>query len=327
MAITRLPSEPSWHDPQQLACASSFVHGGGGQLGPRLRAKGCRSAPRLWRPGERLYPASVSRLRCRARAPLQPRRAAAFGVFSAAGGFSETFGLFDCCTRVRGADCARAAALDGYPISRPRFARAGSTFLRTNGEQARRPPRRVHDTAHHLVERVLPDVPIRQYVLSPPSEMVGLLAAREEAVSALGRVFVESIFAGIQSRAGDKLHCGCVVFVQRFTLRGGRRRSRRLSEVRAPSPSEARSGDGVPRRCPYTRIYMCSRSTAVRRVRGRDAHFCRGHGADPRGASRDRGPRRGPFRPVVEAERFPGRGEPRRAGAGRVVDHSGERPV
>jgi len=44
--------------------------GGGGQLGPRLRAEGCRSAPRLWRPGERLYPASVSRLRCRARAPL-----------------------------------------------------------------------------------------------------------------------------------------------------------------------------------------------------------------------------------------------------------------
>ena len=30
--------------------------------------------------------------------------------------------------------------------------------------------RRMHDTAHHLVERVLPDVPIRQYVLSPPSD-------------------------------------------------------------------------------------------------------------------------------------------------------------
>jgi hypothetical protein len=28
---------------------------------------------------------------------------------------------------------------------------------------------------------------------------------------------VESIVAGIQSRAGDKLHCGCVVLVQRFT--------------------------------------------------------------------------------------------------------------
>jgi hypothetical protein len=48
----------------------------------------------------------------------------------------------------------------------------------------------MHDTAHHLVKRVLPDVPIRQYVLSPPSEMVGLLAARGEAVSALGRVLL-----------------------------------------------------------------------------------------------------------------------------------------
>lgn len=30
--------------------------------------------------------------------------------------------------------------------------------------------RRMHDLAHQLVERVLPDVAIRQYVLSPPSE-------------------------------------------------------------------------------------------------------------------------------------------------------------
>mgnify|MGYP006303302275 FL=1 len=52
--------------------------------------------------------------------------------------------------------------------------------------------RRMHDTAHHLVERVLPDVPIRQYVLSPPSEMVGLLAARGQAVSPLGRVLLVS---------------------------------------------------------------------------------------------------------------------------------------
>ena len=77
--------------------------------------------------------------------------------------------------------------------------------------------RRMHDTAHHLVERVLPDVPIRQYVLSPPSEMVGLLAARGEALSAVSRIFIEAIFAGIRARAGEALHCGAVVFVQRFT--------------------------------------------------------------------------------------------------------------
>ena len=159
--------------------------------------------------------------------------------------------------------------------------------------------RRMHDTAHHMVDRVLPDVPIRQYVLSPPSEMVGLLAARGEAVSALGRLFVESIVAGIQSRAGDKLHCGCVVFVQRFT------------KALSVYPSSSRPGPGW----------------RVHRARGRHPHLCRGHGADPRGASRDRGPRRGSVRAVAEAERFPGRGGPRGRGAGRVVDRSSERAV
>jgi hypothetical protein len=37
--------------------------------------------------------------------------------------------------------------------------------------------------AAHLLERVSPEVPIRQYVLSPPSELVGLLAAREEVLA------------------------------------------------------------------------------------------------------------------------------------------------
>jgi hypothetical protein len=68
------------------------------------------------------------------------------------------------------------------------------------------------------VERVLPEVPIRQYVLSPSSELVGLLAARREALSALGRSFIDSIFRGIQSRnASGNLHCGAVVFVKPFT--------------------------------------------------------------------------------------------------------------
>jgi hypothetical protein len=73
--------------------------------------------------------------------------------------------------------------------------------------------------AHHLVERVLPDVPIRQYVLSPPSELVGLLAARGEALSALSRIFTEEIFESISRRLdlGKKPHCGAITFVQRFS--------------------------------------------------------------------------------------------------------------
>ena len=76
--------------------------------------------------------------------------------------------------------------------------------------------RRMHDVAHHLVTRVLPAVPVRQYVLSPPSELVALLAARGEALSALSRIFVESVFSGIRKRSGPKLSCGSVVVFQRF---------------------------------------------------------------------------------------------------------------
>jgi hypothetical protein len=44
--------------------------GGGGMLGPRIRAECGRSTARVRRPGERLYPASVSRLCCGARTAL-----------------------------------------------------------------------------------------------------------------------------------------------------------------------------------------------------------------------------------------------------------------
>ncbi len=78
--------------------------------------------------------------------------------------------------------------------------------------------RRMHDVSHHLVERVLPDVGIRQYVLSPPSEVVGLLAARGKVLSALSRILVNEVFGGIRRRIGnDNLNCGAVVCVQRFT--------------------------------------------------------------------------------------------------------------
>jgi hypothetical protein len=60
----------------------------------------------------------------------------------------------------------------------------------------------MHDVTSHLVERVFPEVPIRQYVLSPPSELVGLLAAREDVLAAMARVFVQSILRGQGARLG-----------------------------------------------------------------------------------------------------------------------------
>jgi hypothetical protein len=80
--------------------------------------------------------------------------------------------------------------------------------------------RRMANTAAHLVDRVLPDVPVRQYVLSLPFELRALAAFKPEVLRAMARLFVESIFGLYRTRARrDGLtggECGAVTFVQRF---------------------------------------------------------------------------------------------------------------
>lgn len=49
-------------------------------------------------------------------------------------------------------------------------------------------------------DHLFPEVPIRQSVFSPPSELVGLLAAREDMLAAMARVFVQAIFRGQRTR-------------------------------------------------------------------------------------------------------------------------------
>ena len=81
--------------------------------------------------------------------------------------------------------------------------------------------RRKEEVARHLVERVLPHVGVRQYVLSPPAELVGLLAARPEVMSALIRIFDRCVFDAIARRVrrtdDERPKSGAVVLVQRFT--------------------------------------------------------------------------------------------------------------
>lgn len=48
-------------------------------------------------------------------------------------------------------------------------------------------------SAAHLVDRVLPNVPVRQYVLAFPYELTGLAATRPEVLAALSRIFWESL--------------------------------------------------------------------------------------------------------------------------------------
>ena len=61
--------------------------------------------------------------------------------------------------------------------------------------------RRMANTGAHLVDRVLPDVPLRQYVLSLPHELRMLAALKPAVLGALGRMFVESIFGLYRQRA------------------------------------------------------------------------------------------------------------------------------
>ena len=80
--------------------------------------------------------------------------------------------------------------------------------------------RRMANTAAHLADRVLPDVPVRQWVLSLPFELRALAAFRADVLSALGRIFVEEVFRRYRSRAKARgqpaAQCGAITFVQRF---------------------------------------------------------------------------------------------------------------
>jgi hypothetical protein len=80
--------------------------------------------------------------------------------------------------------------------------------------------RRMANGAAHLVDRVLPDVPVRQYVLSLPYELRRLAAFKAEVLTSLARTFVEATFATYRARAKregiDGAECGSVLCVQRF---------------------------------------------------------------------------------------------------------------
>ncbi len=76
------------------------------------------------------------------------------------------------------------------------------------------------NTGAAIVDRVLPDVPVRQYVLSLPFELRRLAAFKADVLTALGRIVVEAIFASYRARAKrdglEDAQCGAINFVQRF---------------------------------------------------------------------------------------------------------------
>jgi hypothetical protein len=86
--------------------------------------------------------------------------------------------------------------------------------------------RHMAQTAAHLVDHVIPPVPVRQWVISVPKRLRGFLADRPAAVAALTRIFIEEIerllgaAAGVTSDASGpaaaRPRLGAVSFLHRF---------------------------------------------------------------------------------------------------------------
>jgi glycogen debranching enzyme len=80
--------------------------------------------------------------------------------------------------------------------------------------------RRMCGTAAHLTMHVLPDTPLRQWVLSVPFELRLLLARDPRALTAVGRIFVQEIFRWQRESAGmaglRRVQGGAICFPQRF---------------------------------------------------------------------------------------------------------------
>ena len=74
--------------------------------------------------------------------------------------------------------------------------------------------RRMYNGAAHLADHVIPDVPVRQYVLSVPFELRLLLAQRADAFTALTHIFIHQVFRWQRERAREaglkRVQCGAV---------------------------------------------------------------------------------------------------------------------
>jgi hypothetical protein len=80
---------------------------------------------------------------------------------------------------------------------------------------------RMADFATHLVDRVLPEAPIRQWVLTLPYALRYRCAYDARLTSEVLRAFLRALFAELRRRARQRWkmrapQCGAVTFIQRF---------------------------------------------------------------------------------------------------------------
>ena len=77
------------------------------------------------------------------------------------------------------------------------------------------------DTAAHLVDRVFPEAPLRQWVLSLPFALRYRLSYDRRLVGDVLQIFARAVFGALRRRALEQdgiqqAQCGPVTFVQRF---------------------------------------------------------------------------------------------------------------
>ncbi len=76
------------------------------------------------------------------------------------------------------------------------------------------------DTAAHLVDRVIPPVPVRQWVLSLPFALRYRVAFDGALLGKVLGIFARAVFRSLRQRARDygipRGQCGAVTFIQRF---------------------------------------------------------------------------------------------------------------
>ncbi len=78
--------------------------------------------------------------------------------------------------------------------------------------------RRMSDLAAHLVDRVFPEVPVRQWVLALPHRVRFLCAIDPAVCRGIRKIFVRAVSSFYLARAAapKRARTGCVVFTQRF---------------------------------------------------------------------------------------------------------------
>jgi hypothetical protein len=111
-----------------------------------------------------------------------------------------------------------------YGFARARCGECGHDFLvafscKGRGVCPSCNTRRMAETAAHLVDHVLPRLPVRQWVLSLPKRLRYYLQHDREALNSALRIFLDEIERHLRAHspgAGPKARIGAVAFVHRF---------------------------------------------------------------------------------------------------------------